>query len=39
MRDQRMHRIWPLFMAVVFLILWWYFGTPNGVAFLRKAAR
>jgi hypothetical protein len=36
MRDKRMHRIWPILMAVVFLGLWWYLGTADGVALLRR---
>jgi hypothetical protein len=39
MRDERMHRFWPLLVAIVFVALWWYFGTPSGVALLRKAVR
>jgi hypothetical protein len=39
MRDERMHRFWPLFMAVFCLVVWWYFGTPSGVEFLHKAMR
>ena len=36
MRDERAQRFWPLFVAVVLLVLWWYLGTPSGVALLRK---
>ena len=39
MLDKRMHRVWPWFMAVVLLALWWYFGTPGGNAFLHNARR
>ncbi|HEX3159752.1 MAG TPA: hypothetical protein VHQ45_14625 [Gemmatimonadaceae bacterium] len=38
-RSARMHRTWPLFMAFLFLALWWYLGTPDGVAFFSRAAR
>ena len=37
MRNERMHRLWPLFIAIVFLGLWWYLGTPSGVALLRES--
>ena len=36
MRDERMHRVWPFFMAFVLFVLWWYFGTAGGVAFLKR---
>jgi len=39
MRDERVRRFWPWFMAVALLALWWYFGTPTGMAFLHNAAR
>ena len=29
--DPRLARIFPLFMAAVFLALWWYLGTAAGV--------
>jgi hypothetical protein len=29
--NERAQRIFPLLMAVVFLALWWYLGTPAGV--------
>jgi len=37
MRDERMHRLWPLLMAVLLIAAWWYLGTPAGVELLRKA--
>jgi hypothetical protein len=39
MRDERMRRFWPWFMAVALLSLWSYFGTPAGIAFLHNARR
>ncbi len=38
MRDPRMQRAWPLFMAAVLFAAWWYLGTPAGAALLRRAA-
>lgn len=39
MRNKLMHRISPLVVAIVSLILWWYLGTPEGVALLRGSAQ
>ena len=39
MRDERIRRFWPWFMAAALLALWWYFGTPAGTSFLHNAAR
>lgn len=39
MRNERIRRSWPWFMAVVLLALWWYFGTPAGMSFLHSAVR
>jgi hypothetical protein len=36
-RDERVHRFWALFMAVLFSAIWWYLGTPAGAAILRKS--
>ena len=30
--DPRLARAFPLFMALVFLALWWYLGTADGVS-------
>lgn len=32
MRDKRMQRAWPLFMAALFFAAWWYLGTAGGAA-------
>ena len=39
MRNERMHRFWPWFMAAVLFALWWYFGTPAGIAFLHNSRK
>jgi hypothetical protein len=33
--DPRMARVFPLFMALVFLAVWWYLGTAGGVNWVR----
>jgi hypothetical protein len=35
--DPRMARVFPLFMALVFLAVWWYLGTAGGVNWVRPA--
>ncbi len=37
MRDARFQRGWPLFMSVFLGALWWWTGTPAGLAFLQQA--
>lgn len=36
MLDARLQRGWPLFMSIVFGALWWWTGTPAGLAFLQQ---
>ncbi|MGI8765055.1 MAG: hypothetical protein ACR2KM_00895 [Gemmatimonadaceae bacterium] len=37
MRDERVQRAWPLFMAVLSFGIWWYLGTPGGIAAAARA--
>lgn len=39
MRDERMLRVWSALMAIVFAILWWYFGTGAGQELLQQPGR
>ena len=39
MRDERLHRAWPLLMTAVLTGMWWYTGTPAGIALLQRALR
>ncbi|MGI8508210.1 MAG: hypothetical protein ACR2MQ_02670 [Gemmatimonadaceae bacterium] len=36
MRDKRVQRAWPLFMAALFFAGWWYLGTAAGAAALLR---
>ena len=34
--DPRIARIFPLFMAVLFVAVWWFLGTATGVDWARE---
>ena len=38
LRDDRMHRAWAVGMAIIFIALWWFLGTPTGLEFLAPRA-
>jgi hypothetical protein len=36
MRGRSVHRAWAATSAILFAALWWFLGTPAGIAFLRQ---